>query len=144
MKISQLKTWLVEGIKYNWTLVKVYTDEGLTGIGEATNWPGSPLVLQACQFMGQILRGEDPSRIDYIWTKLYRDMNWVGQAGPLLDAISAVDIALWDIAGKRAGMPVYELLGGAYRKQIPLYANYWFISAGGSPEEYAREAQAMA
>lgn len=144
MRINRVKTWLVEGIKYNWTLVKVYTDEGLTGIGEATNWPGSPLVFEACKYIGQILVGEDASRIDYIWTKLYRDMNWLGQAGPLLDAISAIDIALWDIAGKRAGMPVYELLGGCYRKQIPLYANYWFLSPEGRPEDYARQARVMA
>jgi galactonate dehydratase len=143
MKITQVKTWLVEGVKYNWTLIKVYTDEGLTGIGEATNWPGSPLVFQACEYVGRMITGEDASRIDYLWTKLYRDLNWMGQAGPLLDAISAIDIALWDIAGKRAGMPVYELLGGAYRKRIPLYANYWFLSATGSAEEYAEQARAM-
>jgi galactonate dehydratase len=144
MRISKVKVWLVEGIKYNWTLVKVYTDEGITGIGEATNWPGSPLVYHACQFVGSVVIGEDPTRIDYIWTRLYRDMHWMGQAGPLLDAISAIDIALWDIAGKRAGLPVYELLGGAYRKQIQLYANYWFLSHEGRPEQYASQARYMA
>lgn len=143
MKITQTKSWLVEGIKYNWALLKVYTDEGLTGIGEATNWPGSPLVFEACKYIGQLIVGEDPSRIDYLWSKLYRDLYWVGQTGPVMDAISAIDIALWDIAGKRAGMPVYELLGGAYRKAIPLYANYWFISGEGSPQEYARQAKVM-
>jgi galactonate dehydratase len=144
LKIKQVKTWMVEGIKYNWTLVKVYTDDGLTGIGEATNWPGSPVVFQACQYVGQIIVGEDASRIDYIWSKLYRDLNWMGQAGPLLDAISGIDIALWDIAGKRARMPVYGLLGGAYRKKIPLYANYWFLSQSGRPEEYGAQAKVMA
>lgn len=54
-------------------------------------------------------------------------MNWIGQAGPLLSAISAVDMALWDIKGKALGVPVFELLGGAYRKEIQLYANYWFL-----------------
>lgn len=144
MKITCIKTWLVEGIKYNWTLLKVYTDDGLTGIGEATNWPGSPLVLAACEHIAELLVGEDPTRIDYLWTKLYRDMHWLGQAGPLLSAISAVDIALWDIAGKRAGMPVYQLLGGAYRKKIELYANYWFLEGDGTAESYARQARAMA
>lgn len=144
MKIACIKTWLVEGIKYNWTLLKVYTDGGLTGIGEATNWPGSPLVLAACEYVAELLVGEDPTRIDYLWTKLYRDMHWLGQAGPLLSAISAVDIALWDIAGKRAGMPVYELLGGAYRKKIELYANYWFLEGDGSAESYGRQARTMA
>lgn len=57
-----------------------------------------------------------------------------------MSAISAIDIALWDIAGKLAGMPVYQLLGGAYRKRIKLYANYWFLGGDGTPEEYARQA----
>lgn len=140
MRITDVKTWLVEGIKYNWVMLKIYTDEGLTGIGEGTNWPGSPLILEACRHAGEAIVGEDPTRIDYIWTKLYRDFNWMGQAGPVMSAISAIDIALWDIAGKRAGMPVYQLLGGAYRKRIKLYANYWFLGGEGTPEDYARQA----
>jgi len=144
MKIERVKCWLVEGSKYNWTLVKVFTDEGLTGIGEATNWPGSPMVLAACEHVAKVVEGEDATRIDYIWTKLYRDMNYLGRAGPLMGAISAIDIALWDIAGKRAGMPVYDLLGGGYRKKIQLYANYWFLGGDGSPESYAQQAREMA
>ncbi|HZQ20533.1 MAG TPA: mandelate racemase/muconate lactonizing enzyme family protein [Terriglobales bacterium] len=140
MRITQIKSWLVEGIKYNWVLVKVYTDEGITGIGEATNWPGSPLVLEACKHAGEAILGEDPTRIDYLWTKLYRDFNWLGRAGPVMSAISAIDIALWDIAGKRAGCPVYQLLGGAYRKQIKLYANYWFLAKSGTPMDYGDQA----
>jgi galactonate dehydratase len=144
MRISDCKVWLVEGVKYNWTLLKIHTNEGITGIGEATNWPGSPLVEAACRHIAELVIGEDPTRIDYLWTKLYRDMNWLGQAGPLMSAISAVDIALWDIAGKRAGMPVYQLLGGAYRQKILLYANYWFIRGDGSSESYRRQAGEMA
>lgn len=144
MKISKVDCWLVEGIKYNWTLVKVHTDDGLTGVGEATNWPGSPLILAACQHVAERIAGERDDRIDYLWTKLYRDMNWMGQAGPLLSAISAIDIALWDIKGKRAGMPVYQLLGGPYRTEVQLYANYWFISGDGSADSYAAQARAMA
>jgi galactonate dehydratase len=141
MRITQVKNWFVEGIKYNWVFIKIYTDEGITGVGEGTNWPGSPLILEACRHAGEVIVGEDPTRIDYLWTKLYRDFNWLGQAGPVLSAISAIDIALWDIAGKRAGLPVYELLGGAYRRQIQLYANYWFLGGGGSSEEYAEQAR---
>lgn len=140
MRISKVKTWIVEGIKYNWVLLKVFTDEGITGIGEGTNWPGSPLILEACRHAGEVIVGEDPSRIDYLWTKLYRDFNWLGQAGPIMSAIGAIDIALWDIVGKRAGLPVYQLLGGAYRLRIRLYANYWFLGGKGEPEEYAIQA----
>lgn len=141
MKITRATTWLVEGIKYNWTLLKLETDGGLHGWGEATNWPGSPLVEAACRHVGELLLGQDARRIDFLWTKLYRDMNWLGQAGPLLSAISAVDIALWDLKGKALGVPVYELLGGAHRTRIPLYANYWFIEGGHTPEDYARQAR---
>jgi galactonate dehydratase len=141
MKITNVKTFLVEGVKYNWTLVKVETDAGIHGWGEATNWPGSPLIEAACQHVGQFILGHDARRIDFLWTKIYRDMNWLGQAGPLLSAISAIDIALWDIKGKALGAPVYELLGGAYRKRIQLYANYWFIDGGHDADGYARQAR---
>ncbi len=141
MKISNVKTYLVEGIKYNWTLVKVETDAGIYGWGEATNWPGSPLIEAACQHIGQFVLGLDARRIDYIWTKIYRDMHWLGQAGPLLSAISALDIALWDIKGKALGAPVYELLGGKYRERIQLYANYWFIDGDHSAASYAQQAK---
>ena len=141
MKITEVKTYFVEGIKYNWTLVKIETDAGIHGWGEATNWPGSPLVEAACQHVGQTLIGMDARRIDFIWTKLYRDMNWLGQAGPLLSAISAIDIALWDIKGKALDAPIYELLGGAYRKRIQLYANYWFIDGDHNADDYARQAK---
>jgi galactonate dehydratase len=143
MKITQVKTWMVEGIKYNWVFVKVYTEDGLTGIGEGTNWPGSPMILAACRHVGEALIGEDSSRIDYLWTKVYRDFHWMGQGGPVLSAISAIDIALWDLAGKRAGMPVYQLLGGAFRKQIKLYANYWFLRGTGTPEDYAQQVRGI-
>ena len=141
MKITNTKTFLVEGLKYNWTLFKIETDSGIHGWGEATNWPGSPLIEAACKHVGDFIIGQDARRLDYLWTKVYRDMNWLGQAGPLLSAISAMDIALWDIKGKAAGMPVYDLLGGLYRKKVQLYANYWFTGGGHSPEDYARQAK---
>jgi galactonate dehydratase len=141
MKITRTTTYLVEGIKYNWTLLKLETDAGLHGWGEATNWPGSPLVEAACQHVGEFIVGLDARQIDFIWTKIYRDLNWLGQAGPLLAAISAVDLALWDLKGKALGAPVYDLLGGAYRRNIQLYANYWFIEGGHTPEDYARQAR---
>ncbi len=141
MKITHCKTFLVEGVKYNWTLFKIETDSGLHGWGEATNWPGSPLVEAACRHVGDFICGQDARKIDFLWTKVYRDMNWLGQAGPLLSAISAMDIALWDIKGKSVGQPVYQLLGGAYREKVQLYANYWFIDGGHNPEDYARQAR---
>lgn len=140
MKITEVKVWLVEGIKYNWTLLKIYTDEGHTGVGEATNWPGSPLVYHAARHAGERIIGMDPMRGDFIWTKLYRDLNWVGPFGASLCAISGLDMALLDLKAKVLGVPMYQLLGGAYRTDILLYANYWFTGGSLTEEDYARQA----
>lgn len=140
MKITDVKVWLVRGIKYNWTLLKIYTDTGHTGVGEATNWPGSPIIESAAKHVGQRVIGLDPMRTDFIWTKLYRDLNWIGPNGAGLCAISGLDMALLDLKGKVLGVPCYELLGGAYRTEIPLYANYWFTSGAHSADDYAVQA----
>jgi len=141
MKIETVDVWLVEGIKYNWTLLRITADNGMTGIGESTNWPGSPLVYHAARHLGECIIGLDPRRIDYIWTKLYRDLNWLGPTGVMLCALSGIDMALLDLKAKLLGVPCYELLGGAFRKEILLYANYWFVSGGHNPDDYARQAQ---
>jgi galactonate dehydratase len=141
MQIKQVKTFLVEGIKYNWTLVKVETDNGLHGWGEATNWPGSPMIEAACIHAGERIIGLDARQIDFIWTKLYKDLNWLGQAGPVMSAISAIDIALWDIQGKALGVPIYQLLGGKYRNKLLLYANYWFTKGDHTAKAYSEQAK---
>lgn len=143
MKIEKVEVWLVEGIKYNWTLLRITADNGLTGVGEATNWPGSPLVYHAAQHLGDRIIGLDPRRIDYIWTKLYRDLNWLGPTGVMMCAMSGIDMALLDLKGKMLGVPCYELLGGAFRKEILLYANYWFTKGGHNPDDYAQQAIAV-
>lgn len=142
MKIERVETWLVEGIKYNWTLLRITTDNGLTGVGESTNWPGSPMVYHATTFLTQQLIGLDPHRIDYIWAKLYRDYNWQGPTGVMMCAMSGIDMALLDLKAKSLGVPCYELLGGQFRDDILLYANYWFLNGGHNAEDYARQAQA--
>lgn len=141
MRIEAVDVWLVEGIKYNWTLLRITTDTGHTGVGEATNWPGSPLVYHAARHLGQHIIGEDPRRIDYIWTKLYRDFNWQGPTGTMMCAMSGIDMALLDLKAKWLGVPCYELLGGAFRTEILLYANYWFTKGGHNPEDYAQQAR---
>lgn len=140
MKITDVRVWLVQGLVTNWTFVKIYTDEGLTGVGESTNWPGSPIIEAATRHVGQRIIGLDPTRIEYIWTKLYRDMNWVGPTGASLCAISGINMALMDLKAKMLNVPCYELMGGAYRKDILLYANYWFYDCEYTPESYAKKA----
>ena len=141
MKIEKVEVWLVEGIKYNWTMLKITTDTGHTGIGEATNWPGSPIIEAAARHAGERIIGLDPLRKDFIYQKLYRDLNWIGPYGASMCAISGIDMALLDLKGKFYGMPCYELLGGKFRDQIRLYANYWFTGGGHTTEDYARQAK---
>jgi len=141
MKITDVKVWLVEGVKYNWTLLKIFTDTGHTGVGEATNWPGSPIVYEAAKHVGERIIGLDPMRTDFIWTKLYRDLNWIGPFGASMCAISGIDMALLDLKGKVLNTPCYELLGGAFRKDILLYANYWFTGGGHNADDYAAQAK---
>ena len=143
MRIESVDVWLVEGIKYNWTLLRITTDTGLTGVGESTNWPGSPLVYHATKHLGQHIIGEDPRRIDYIWTKLYRDFNWQGPTGTMMCAMSGIDMALLDLKAKWLDVPAYQLLGGAFRTEILLYANYWFTKGGHNPADYAEQAKAV-
>lgn len=141
MRIEEVKVWLVEGVKYNWTLLRVTTDTGHTGIGESTSWPGSPIIEAATRHVGERVIGLDPLRTDFIWTKLYRDLNWIGPYGASMCAISGLDMALLDLKAKLLGVPMYQLLGGAYRGRVQLYANYWFTGGGHTPDEYAAQAR---
>lgn len=69
MKIIDVKVWLVEGVKYNWAMMKIYTDESFTGVGKATNWPGSPIVEAAAKHAGERIIGLDPMRTDIVRKK---------------------------------------------------------------------------
>jgi galactonate dehydratase len=141
MRIEEVKVWLVEGVKYNWTMLKITTDDGHTGVGESTNWPGSPIIEAATRHAGERISGLDPRRIDFIWTKLYRDLNWIGPFGASMCAISGLDMALLDLKAKLLGVPMFDMLGGAYRKRLQLYANYWFTGGSHTPDDYARQAK---
>ena len=111
-----------------WTFVEIKTDEDISGFGESTNWTagGSFLSANAIIQMRELLIGEDPSDIERLWQKIFRAYSYLGSRGLPTTALSGIDIALWDIKGKVAGMPVYELLGGSIRSDVELYANAWF------------------
>ena len=111
-------------------IVKVRTDQGLTGVGEAHT---SPTVLKAiieappshiyAQGLRDLVLGENPLDHKAIWDKMYRYTAVYGRRGAVIHAISAIDLALWDLRGKAAGQPVYRLLGGPYRTEVPAYAS---------------------
>jgi galactonate dehydratase len=109
----------------NWLFCRIYTDSGLTGIGEGSLQYKDAALAAEIENFGVYLRGKDPFQIEHIWTSLHRRVTWTGGA-VTMSAISAIDLALWDLKGKALGVPVYELIGGKVRDRVPLYANGWF------------------
>lgn len=118
MKITKVSTYLV---RPRWGVVKIETDEGVCGWGEAVLEGHARTVLSCVEEMKDYLLGADPSRIEDIWTVLYRAGFYRG-GGVLMSAISGIDQALWDIKGKVFRAPVYELLGGACRQKMRVYS----------------------
>lgn len=140
MIIKGIETFICHAYRTNWVFVKVLTDvDGLHGWGEATLEYKEHTVAQACKELERVLAGKDPHRIEEIWHSVYRDAYWRG--GPvLMSALSAIEMALWDIKGKDLGVPVYQLLGGKVREGVPCYANGWFAPAR-TPDEFAEKAK---
>lgn len=106
-------------------LVKITDDEGLVGWGEALS-PAAPEATAAIvnRLLRPLLLGADPLAVDVLWSSLYDSMRERGHTtGFMLDAISGVDIALWDLRGQRLNQPVAALLGGAYRERVPCYVS---------------------
>lgn len=120
LKITGLKTFIVNVGSVNWVFCKVYTNQGLVGLGEGSITSKEATLSQAILEHERFLLGKDPTDIELLWQGMFRYPRWRG--GPILNsAISAVEIALWDILGQALGVPVYKLLGGAARKRIRLY-----------------------
>jgi L-alanine-DL-glutamate epimerase-like enolase superfamily enzyme len=127
----------------NCVLVKVYTDEGFIGVGEAAHF-GGPLISTITileKELAPLVIGEDPHAVERIWDKVYRTTIQHGRRGIVIAALSGIDIALWDIIGQKAGLPLYRLLGYS-EDRVQAYASTGFYSEGKGPEELAQEAGA--
>jgi L-alanine-DL-glutamate epimerase-like enolase superfamily enzyme len=109
-------------------LVRITTDEGLEGIGSAGVGNGAAAYVLE-HHLKPILLGQNPFDVELLWEKMYRSTLNYGRKGLVIEAISAVDIALWDILGKAAGQPVYNLLGGKTSERIPVYASRLYAHA---------------
>lgn len=107
---------------HGWLIVEIFTDDGLVGLGEAALAPQLSKQLIDLQFK-PLLLGADPWDLELLWQHMYRKTMAYGRKGIALVAISAVDIALWDLLGKSAKQPVYRLLGGRTKPRIPVYAS---------------------
>lgn len=119
MKITRLETiWIDEQPNTLW--LRVYTDDGLVGLGETYYVPRAVSAIIHDVFAGLLL-GRNPLDIDAHWNNLFSTVNFFGFAGAETRAISAVDVALWDILGQHAGQPISVLLGGRSRDRVPVY-----------------------
>lgn len=139
MKVTAIKTFVCHAYRTNWVFVKVMTDSGLYGVGEATLEYREPTVVQAIMELERYLVGKDPHNIEAFWHDTCRDAYWRGGV-VLMSALAGVEMALWDIKGKDLGVPVYKLLGGKVRDSVKCYANGWFAGAK-TPEEFAEKAK---
>jgi L-alanine-DL-glutamate epimerase-like enolase superfamily enzyme len=122
---------------HGWLIVEIFTDDGLVGIGNAAL---APLVTKQVidSYLKPLLIGADPWDTEFLWQHMYRKTMAFGRKGIGMVAISAVDIALWDLLGKSAKQPVYRLLGGRTKPRIPVYASRLYSTP---LDELAREAK---
>jgi L-rhamnonate dehydratase len=123
-------------------VVKVHTDEGITGVGEVDSSSivakaiiEAPLSHKICRGLAECVVGQDPFEIDRLVHRMYEGTIYFGRQGAVIQAMSGIEIALWDIVGKATGRPVYQLMGGAFRKKFRAYASILF---GDTPAETER------
>jgi len=144
MQVTKVQIYLVEIAGRHPVLVQVFTDEGLSGVGEAAIAYGTGATAAAGMIKDLsegFLLGRDPFRIEAIWSEMYDHTFWAKGGGPIVFAgISAIEQALWDIKGKTLGVPIYEMLGGKFRDRARVYANGWSFRCA-TPDDFARQAE---
>ncbi len=137
MKITQIETFLVRPDSRNYVFVRVQTDEGIYGVGEAYSVGPDDAVVAVIKDFEEWLIGRDPRQIEFLWQLMYNASRFPG--GVITNAaISGIEHALWDIKGKALGVPVYELLGGKCRDYVSIYVH----AHGETPEALAENAAA--
>src|SRR5438876_7912213 len=139
MKITRLETFLANAGLRNYLFVRLTTDTGLTGLGEASlEWQEKAVDILLNEWVASRILGKDPFDIEAVIGGMIRDQYQGGST--VMTAISGVEIAMWDLIGKACGQPVYNLLGGRCHPAIPAYANGWY-GAAHTPEDFAVRAR---
>ena len=135
MKIEKIESWVVS----KWLVVRVTCEDGTYGVGEGNFWSFADATQVIANRLNEDLKGEDSRDIERIWNNVYRKFSFRSPA--LTAVISAIDIALWDIKGKRLGVPVWDLLGGKYRQKVRAIV---LLGGGYGPTRNAEEFAAAA
>ncbi len=127
-------------------VVKVHTDTGVVGVGEvdcsahaAKAIIEAPLSHKTCRGLAECVLGQDPFEIERLIHRMYEGTIFFGRQGAVIQAMSGIEIALWDIVGKAVGRPVYQLLGGGFRKTFRAYASILFGDSPAETERIARD-----
>lgn len=137
MKITDIRTAIIQA-NFPWNLIRIYTDNGLIGLGEAYWGPG---IMDVVERLTPRLVGKDPLEVDKLWTYMMNVMSGPGSiAGATVAAISGIEIALLDLVGKHLKTPVYQLLGGKFRDRVRVYAD---SHAPGMNDNAAWQARAL-
>lgn len=130
MRITDVRVFVTCPTGQNYVVIKILTDEGVYGVGEGTLNGNEIVVARYLEHIKELLIGQDPRNSEDLWWLIYRSGYW--RQGPIFKAaLSAIDFALWDIKGKIANLPVYQLLGGASRKGVKVYRH----AGGRDPKE---------
>ncbi|MBL8580329.1 MAG: mandelate racemase/muconate lactonizing enzyme family protein [Mesorhizobium sp.] len=142
MKIKKLETFLANAGQRNYLFVRLTTDTGLTGVGEATlEWQEKAVEVLVNEWVASRIIGKDPFDIEQVVGDMIRDQYQGGST--VMTAISSVEIAMWDIIGKATGQPVFRLIGGRAKPELYAYANGWY---GGceTPADFSTRARQVA
>ncbi len=131
MKVTAANVYVVPAGNRRGVILEIETDAGITGIGEAGvgyGWGGEAAAAMIAQIMSTEVIGRDPGPVEAIWGELYDRGFWTKGGGAITTAaLSAIDVALWDIKGKALGVPVHSLFGGPFRERLKVYANGWWM-----------------
>lgn len=125
----------------NYGIVEIEADDGIKGIGfcYVGSAAGSIFAEIVCKLLAPVLIGEDPFRVEGLWTEMYQEALLQGRAGTVMRAISALDTALWDRNARSVGLPLYKLLGAVSTDSVPAYASGGYYVAGKTPDKLADE-----